>query len=542
MKYYQASDKQDYLRDESRMTGSADVVCFPESEADIVSLLQKDPSRSVTISGSRTGLTGGCVPQGGIVMSTERLKMLSVSPDSKTASCGPGVTLLRLQDLLTGSGSFFAPDPTEPTCSIGGMIACNASGARTYRYGATRNHILRLRIVLSSGDILEIRRGEHFASGRHFSLQPESGTRIQGTLPDVPMPRTSKHAAGYWIRPDMDMIDLFIGSEGTLGIVTEADLLLTPAAKHRWGALYYFDREDEALEFVRLVRAEDRNACSPMEAAGTHNACLPAEGNCSHTPGLSAEGNCSHTSGLPAEGNCSHTPGLSTEAIEFFGADALALLAQMQASGRIHIDDALLPKEPCCAVYTEHTGKDTAFLTDIYRRISSLLTASGGSPRRSCAAVSAPALAGLRAFRHAVPESVNMQIADLKKQVPNTSKIAADICVPDEALADMLALYRSTLTEAGLSSAIFGHIGNSHLHANIIPRSEEELAAGRALLARWAAAGAACGGSVSAEHGIGKLKRPLLALQYPQAVLAEMFELKRLFDPALRLNPGNLFD
>lgn len=494
MKLYSCQTHPDYLHDESRMSGSADLICLPESEADVIHLLQEQPHQQVTISGARTGLTGGSVPQGGVVLSTERLAQLSLNPEARSLTAGPGVRLRRIQEELSGKGLFFAPDPTEPTCSIGGMIACNASGARTYRYGATRCHVNRLRIVLSDGDVLDLSRGEAFAEKGRFSLQTESGARIEGALPSVPLPTSSKHAAGYRIEPDMDMLDLFIGSEGTLGIVTEAELALLPTAPHRWAGLLYFDAEEQALDFVQRVRTED------------------------------------------------HSSGLSTEAIEFFGIDALALLAREQAAGRIHIDDALLPKEPCCAVYTEHTGTDTQTLTAIYRRIGHCASAAGGSPRRSCAAVSAPGLAGLRAFRHAVPESVNMQIADLRKEVPEVTKLAADICVLDDRLSELLALYRGTLAEAGLDSAIFGHIGNSHLHANIIPRTAAEYRRGRAALARWAGAGAAFGGSVSAEHGIGKLKKPLLALQYPREVLAGMFELKRLFDPALRLNPGNLFD
>ena len=111
-----------------------------------------------------------------------------------------------------------------------------------------------------------------------------------------------------------------------------------------------------------------------------------------------------------------------------------------------------------------------------------------------------------------------------------------DACI----LADVLALYERDLAASGLEHLIFGHIGANHLHVNILPRHPADYDAGRALYARWAAQVIAWGGSISAEHGIGKLKRDLFRQMAGDAALAQMRALKKLFDPDGLLNPGTL--
>src|SRR6185295_4126753 len=119
------------------------------------------------------------------------------------------------------------PDPTERGCFIGGNIATNASGSRTFKYGPTRNYVERLRIVLATGDIIDLRRGELLAGTSGTVVIPlSSGQTIEAQLPTYRMPRVRKHASGYHVAPGMDAIDLFIGSEGTLGVILEAQLRL----------------------------------------------------------------------------------------------------------------------------------------------------------------------------------------------------------------------------------------------------------------------------------------------------------------------------
>ena len=113
-------------------------------------------------------------------------------------------------------------------------MRCNASGSRSYRYGATGAWVERLRVVLAGGRILDVGRGD--------AIDFNPGT--------VPLPAVTKNTAGYLLRPGMDWLDLFVGSEGTLGVVTEAMLRLTPAPKAVLAGLVFFPSDDEPLSAV----------------------------------------------------------------------------------------------------------------------------------------------------------------------------------------------------------------------------------------------------------------------------------------------------
>ena len=147
-----------------------------------------------------------------------------------------------------------------------------------------------------------------------------------------------------------------------------------------------------------------------------------------------------------------------------------------------------------------------------------------------------------RLFRHAVPESVNLMIDERRKTDPTITKLGSDMSVPDDRLLDVMALYRSTLAEEGLESAVWGHIGDNHLHVNVLPRNAEDHARGKVLFERWAAEVSAMGGAVSAEHGVGKLKRAFLLPMYGEEGVRSMAATKRALDPEGLLGRGNLFD
>ena len=355
-----APEFEEYLRDESRRTGSAEQILFAGSEEDISGALQA--SLPITVQGARTGIAAGAVPNGGLILNLSRMNHVGdVEDDRMTVQ--PGALLTEIQERAKDAGLFFPPDPTETSASIGGMLACNASGAMSYHYGPTRKWVNALRVMLPDGDVVRVQRGEKI-DGLSFSLTTESGREISGTLPELNMPDI-KSAAGYFIKPDMDLVDLFIGMEGTLGIITEAELLLRPVPPVQQALCAFFPNEGSALKFVRFLRQD-----------------------------------------------------LGPVAIELFGHRALDLLRE---------SDMDLPKFP------------------------------------------------------------------------------------------------------------------DHAHVNILPRSMEELAQGKALYLKWAAEVVAMGGSVSAEHGIGKIKVPLLETMFGPEGIAAMREVKKMFDPEGVLSPGNLF-
>ena len=198
----------DFLRDESRRTGTADRIAFPRTESDVLAALAEARAARmpVTTQGARTGVTGGAVPEGGLVLNLSKMdKILSAANGEMRVQ--PGATLAAIRAAVP-PGFYFAPDPTEPSATIGGMISCNSSGALSFLHGPTRNHILGLRIATLAGEILDLRRGRDKTSGRRFTL----GT-LSGELPPLSRPAV-KNAAGYFVDPDMDLVDLFVSAEG----------------------------------------------------------------------------------------------------------------------------------------------------------------------------------------------------------------------------------------------------------------------------------------------------------------------------------------
>ena len=160
--------------DASGYKGWADSFIAPISEAELLGLLADASSKRIpiTIVGGLTGLTGGAAAQGGLAISLQRLNSIEIRRGS--AVCGPGVLLKDLQAAAHETGQFFAPDPTEHLASLGGAIATNASGSRSFRYGSTARHVLGLRVAFAGGGIRSFHRGEpvDFAVPRFPSPPP----------------------------------------------------------------------------------------------------------------------------------------------------------------------------------------------------------------------------------------------------------------------------------------------------------------------------------------------------------------------------------
>ena len=507
---------EEYLRDESRSVGSAQTISFPTCEDEIRSVLRElyPTSTPITVQGSRTGLAGGAVPAGGHVMNLSRVcSYLGLRRDEKGSfylRVQPGVILSELRkhlanksipaqdwdavslqaldELYAGPEQFFPTDPTEASACLGGMAACNASGARSYAYGPVRGHISALRVALANGDALSLRRGEVRSRNRHLSLETESGAMFELDLPTYQMPHT-KNASGYYVEDDMDAIDLFIGSDGTLGVICELELALMPVPAVAWGVNCFFEAEDAAVAFVGAARPALEQAV----------------------------------------------------AMEYFDAAALNILRhQREASTAFSALPKLDPRFAYC-VYVELEADSQEEATAELARLGNLLEAHGGSRYDTWVARTDIDRECQRFFRHAVPESVNMLIDERRRTSPSITKLGSDMSVPDDRLADVIAHYRASLAAAGLESAAWGHIGNNHLHVNILPRNEEDYATGKKLFAEWAQTVTAMGGAVSAEHGVGKIKRDFLTIMYGEDQIGQMAALKAQLDPKAQLGRGNLF-
>ena len=505
----------DYLHDESRKTGRADSISFPRNEGELRQILALMNERGVpvTVQGGRTGLAAGAVPQGGHIINLSRMdQVLALREEDGRfrITVQPGLRLNELRRHLelkrpeiarpdaesaaaltafaAAPEQFFSPDPTETTAALGGMAACNSSGARTYLYGPTRPHILGLRLALADGDLLELRRGQCFAKGRRLSLTTEGGRRLGIDLPGYTMPRC-KNAAGFFAADDMDAIDLIIGSDGTLGVICQLELSLLPKPPCICGMTCFFPSEGQVLGMVESARRQVERVA----------------------------------------------------AIEYFDHGVMEMLARRQTWDSSLDDIPPLPKGLSNAVYFELHCEDRAQVMAGIREISRLMEEHGGDSRHTWVGWNRRELQRLHAFRHTVPESSNLVIDRRKRDYPALSKCSADMAVPDERLYDVMALYRQGLSEEKLESAIWGHIGNNHVHVSMLPRDMEEYERAQALIRRWASAVSAWGGAVSAEHGIGKSKRALLTIMYGEEQVAQMAAVKRVFDPKGVLSPGNLF-
>ncbi len=490
---------EDYLHDESRRVGRAESISFPTSEAEVIEVVKTIGAQggSITTQGARTGLTAGAVPEGGHVLNLSRFSTIGpvvrdAATGAATLTVAPGALLQDVSQLLEPEGLFFPPDPTEASASVGGMVACNASGALSHHYGPTRRWVRALRAVLSDGSVLSLARGNPRAQGRAFSVTTDSGRTISGRLPSY-TPPTVKSAAGYYAADDMDLLDLFIGMEGTLGLITEIELALLPRPAAVLGLTSFLPSEEAALQFVRALRDDATEAS------------------------------------------------LRPAALEFFDHDALALLRRMKADHPAFASLPALPPHFHTAVYTEfHLADDDQVEAAMLQALDPL-TSLGGSDEDTWCATTPRELAPHKAFRHAVPEAVNLLIAERRRSLPELTKLGTDMSVPDAQLEAAFAMYRAALEEAGLESVIFGHLGDNHVHVNLLPRNMEDYARGKTLYRAWAEQVVAWGGSVSAEHGIGKLKAPFLELMYGPSGIAEMRAIRAQFDPAGLLNPGNLF-
>jgi D-lactate dehydrogenase (cytochrome) len=147
----------------------------------------------------------------------------------------------------------------------------------------------------------------------------------------------------------------------------------------------------------------------------------------------------------------------------------------------------------------------------------------------------------MKAFRHALPERINSLVAYRKQNIKELTKIGTDMAVPDKYLSKIIKFYKKELEKNSLEYYIFGHIGNAHLHVNILPKNIDELKLAKEIYKRFAKKVVKYRGSVSAEHGIGRLKKEFLLIQYNKREINIMKEIKATLDPESILNYGVLF-
>ena len=479
---------ENYLTDASNMPGGyATRLFFPETAGEVADILREanEQGIAVTISGARTGTVGGAIPFGGYVVSLERLnRIVEVDRERKVAVVQPGVILGDLQRAVEAEGLFYPPDPTEWSCQIGGTVATNASGARSFKYGATREFVERLNVVLASGEEIVIRRGEFIAD--------ETGSVSVGPLefktPTYERPNVRKNVSGYFNAEPLDAIDLFVGSEGTLGVITEIELRLINKPREFFSGIVFFSGKSDLLAFVEEAKM--------LSFAGRKG------------------------------GQGARVPTADATLLEYFDDQALKFISEK------------FPETPTAAgaIFFEQE-MDGECEDGLLAAWNALLEKHNADIERSWFATNDQDREKMRAFRHSLPVSVNERVVKNKQK-----KIGTDMAVPDDNFPAFLRYYKQTLDASGLEYVIFGHIGDCHLHANMLPKDDVEAEKARHIYGRCVAQAIMLGGTVSAEHGIGKLKRKYLSAMMGERYLNEMAEIKRAFDPKGILGRGNMFD
>ena len=478
---------QNYLTDASNYSGFCDGVYIPENTNEISDLLKELSEKKipVTISGNGTGLTGARVPEGGVVLSTEKLnRILEINTTGKFAVVEPGVLLSDFQKAANGKGLLYPPDPTERNCFIGGTAATNASGEKTFKYGPTRDYVIELEVLIADGQLLKLERGKEKADGFNLNLKTEKGNEYRITVPDFKTPKV-KNASGYFCKKDMDAIDLFIGSEGTLALITKLKLKLIELPEHIISCVAFFHDEYDALKFINEARNISENTRLRMDLR-----CIDAL------------------------------------ALEFFDENALKLLMN---------DYPQILGNAKSAVWFEQEVKreNEDFFLDSWL---DLIKEFHGEQDDTWLAVSDNDKKNIEKFRHSISEKVNEYISRR-----NLRKLGTDVAVPDDHFEDLYSYSKNECKNQKLEYVTYGHFGNSHMHMNILPRNIDDFNAGKIIYANICRKAISLGGTISAEHGIGKIKKEFFREMYGEEIIRGMMEIKKMLDPGFILGRGNLF-
>jgi glycolate oxidase len=394
---------------------------------------------------------------GGVALSLEKMdRLVEIDPAGRIAIAEPGINLGLFKKQVAEAGLFFPPDPTsENECTLGGAVMTNASGARSYRYGATRPWVEGIDLVLGDGSATTITRS-----------------------------RTNKNTVGYF--GFQNPVDLIVGSEGTLGIATRVTVRLLPEPPGHLSGMAFFTSLPDAVVFVQEA---DRRANS--------------------------------------------TGAVQPRCLELFDDGSLDLIRPKAGSLNV-------PAAARAAIYFEEECAPEA-LDDRLAAWLQLIEACQGLADDTIVATSEAQETVLKRLRHALPSTMNERGRAARSA--GGMKLGTDWAVPLESVGPMIERATRLADEQfGGFYIRYGHIGNGHPHFNLLAADADQLARARRAIHAMCLEAVGLGGTVTAEHGVGKMKREYVPLQYPGWVVAAMASVKRTLDPAGILAPGNIFE
>jgi D-lactate dehydrogenase (cytochrome) len=448
--------------------------------------------------GAQSSVTGGATPFGAMVLSTANMTAIR-QIDHEHVRAQAGVLLGTLQAALARDGRYYPPVPSYTGPSVGGVLATNAAGPTTWKYGSTRDWVDALTVVLATGEVLDVERGQCIAHpDGYFEIESAVGIR-RVPVPTYHMPNVAKRSAGYFAAPQMDLVDLFVGAEGTLGIITEGTLRVVTPAPRVCVASIACGSDAQALALTAQLRD------ASTETRRTHTA-----------------------------------DGIDVSAIEYLDRRSLNLL---RAHDNIY-DVAIMPQANALLLVQVELPPHAADapLTQLRR-----LLADAGV--LEYAEIVPPddhhRAEQVLAVRAAVPQEVNARIAQAQREIsPQITKVGADMIVPFEHTGTMIALFRDRFERLGMDYAIWGHVSDGNLHPNALPQGEAETNAAQAVVLEIGnIVTTELGGCPLAEHGVGRngIKQVLLRQLYGDAGIQQMRAVKQALDSEWKLAPGNVF-
>lgn len=480
-----------YAMDASPCYVPPKAVVFPRSEADTVRVVEicRELGVPMTPRAAGTSLSGAAVGPG-VVLDTSRMAaIMEFNATEGWVRVGPGVTLLELNAWLRERGFHFPPDPGSlEWCRIGGMIGHNASGYRSVKYGQTRDHVMRCRVVLADGVAVDAH--DVAVDGpewRELTARIPAFETIRNTIASrrsairAARRPIRKHACGYDVfaiaegldRGVFPLVSLFVGSEGTLGIVTEATLRVLPLPERRVTILVYLDRLEDLGPLVADL--------------------------------------------LP----------LRPSALEAIDGDSLDLV------GRASLE---VPPAARAMLLAEFDDRDAnAVAEQVVREIGPKYPLSG------------PVEVAREPSRQDTLWKARRALFPSLLKIPGNRKpwgFVEDPIVPADRVAEFIDYLVRLTQKYGTVAGVYGHIGDGNTHYRPLfnplePEDFERMCALReefdeAVLGRFH-------GAPSAEHGIGRIRAETLPRIWGAEVYGVLRTIKAALDPEGLLNPGVLF-
>ena len=456
--------RMETYREDTMFRGDPDAVIRARDESDVREAMKACFARAIpmTFCGSRTSMTGASIATEGVEISTERLEgILDVDEHNgqKVIVTRTGTITAAVQKAAEDSGFFFPVSPTSrDDCRIGAKVATNATGEDSFKYGPLRAYVRRLKIWLANGTekILE----------RSPSEKPSRERNRAGFMLD-------------WKNP----IDLFVGSEGTLGFISEVTLDLIDHAPDYFSALAPFANNRDALQFI-------------VDTA------------------QSAE--------------------FQPRALELIDTAALEIM-------KTHSTFPQPTAEAKALVYFKQEYRDDADRDAWLEKWFAVLEKASTSrlAEHVMIATTAKERDDFRRWRHHIPSTVNERARTFWDV--GGGKVGSDWWVPIPKLLEMMNFFYDHADKLGLPSMAYAHAGSGHPHTNIICTNPSELKSAEALLLTCCRKAVSLGGGVAGEHGIGKIHRNLLSIQHSPKAIAQMKKWKEEYDPRNLLGRGNIF-